>query len=210
MFARNVVDCGCTGYAVTSSTRVFHGLSAGKTAQPPNVGTGPPLLDPEPELEPDPELEPELLPLLDEPLLLPELDDPLPLPDPLPPLLLPLPLLPLLLLLLLLLLDDEPLLEAPLEPELLLPFPPPLLPPLLPLPLPPPLLLVPPGEGSVPDPSPAAHATSRPAPKHSEVMTRARMSRSSGSPHCERRASPRTGGRPGKAESFQPLTLAPP
>jgi hypothetical protein len=150
-----------------SSIRVFHGLSAGKTLQPPIFGTGPEVPLPLPELLPEldplllPELLPELLPLL-EPLLLPELE----------PLLLPL-LLPLELPLLPLLLDVEPLpppLLLDVEP---LPLPVPL-PPLL-LPLPPPLLD---SLSPVPSPwleEPAAHAPIRAAPTHNDSIARARM-----------------------------------
>ena len=39
MLATYVADCGWTGKATGSSTRVFQGLSAGKMVQPPIVGT---------------------------------------------------------------------------------------------------------------------------------------------------------------------------
>src|SRR5580704_4658387 len=74
-----VVQLALTGNFVVSSMRVFHALSAGKTAQPPIEGGGPTdteddVLPPEP--DPEPELDPELDPA-------PELDSP-PL-DPAPP-----------------------------------------------------------------------------------------------------------------------------
>ena len=112
MLARYVADIGWTGYAVVSSIRVFHGLSAGNIWQPPIVGTAavpPPLLlvlDPLPEL-------PLLLPELPE--LLPVLAPPEPLLLLLPPLLDPL-LLPVLLLLELPLPELDPVLELPLSP----------------------------------------------------------------------------------------------
>jgi hypothetical protein len=168
MLEMYVAELGSTGYFVASSMRVFHGLSAGRIAHPPNVGTPPelpplelPLLLPEPLLLPLPELLPPLLlpllpPLLDPlPLLeLPLLLDVLPPLDELPPLEVLPPL------------DEPPLLDDPVPPLLLLPCPPLLL-----------LLLEPPpsgpSAGGLPSPeSPPAQPPTSPA--HTQNDTRAR------------------------------------
>jgi hypothetical protein len=131
MLAMYVCELAWTGNWVGSSTRVFHGLSAGKMEQPPMTGDepeAPPVAPPLPLDVPPPELPllpplplllvppPPVLPPLELPLGAPPLPPPLlpPLPPPMPP---PAPGLPL------------PLVEPPLLPEL----PPELLDPLPPL-----------------------------------------------------------------------------
>src|SRR5882672_8774035 len=57
------IDIGSTGYAVVSSMRTFHAVSAGKTVQPPMTGAPLPLDPPAPVLAvpPDP-LAPPVIP----------------------------------------------------------------------------------------------------------------------------------------------------
>jgi hypothetical protein len=158
MLAMYVAELGSTGYFVVSSMRVFHGLSAGKIAQPPKVGmepVPPPLLLP--------------LPLLPDPLLLPELPLPLP-PLLLDPLLDPPPLDPLLL---------DPLLLDP----LLLPWPPLLLEllELLELPLAPPSVSLVARLPSLAE-SPPAHPATTPAHTHHDTRERTRITTSFCSP----------------------------
>jgi hypothetical protein len=185
MFAMYVPDMGSVGYALVSSTRVFHGLSAGKTGQPPIVGTSlaPPELLPEldplllPELDPeleeveDPELdEPELEPDPDpdEPELEelePEPEEPEPdEPEPEEP-------------------DDDP--DPDVDPELDPPFP--LLLPLAsaraPASVPAPAPELAPAPVPVPSPPPSpppAHATARLEPTHTDRTARTRIGRASG------------------------------
>jgi hypothetical protein len=127
MLDMNVCELAWTGNLLGSSTRVFHGLSAGKMEQPPMTGEGPAGPPPAPPLPLDVvPLEP---PLVLPPPLLPPLELPLVPPAPLlTPLLLPL------------LVPGLPLL--PVGPPVLPELPPELLDPLAPLspaPLDPPL-----------------------------------------------------------------------